>query len=677
MRQRRQIRQLFLVLAIGAASILPAVNGGSAASAGGAPSSIKVRRGVTQPVFSYADAVRETVYVESLLDTDGKPGKDLLATDIIRPKVSGGLKVPAIYEQSPYYQLLGRGNESEIKHEEDGDYVPEFFPLFYDNYFVPRGYAVIHQDMPGTRNSEGCLPLGGNAELAAAKATIKWLRGKGKAFRFDPLTGLREEIGPDDPSHPSKWSAGKVGMIGKSYDGTIANAAASMGVKGLKTIVPIGAISRWYDYMWNRGVQYTGNTGTSPLFTYVIDQTPPDDEERKAEWAASVFGETAKCEIEGTAIVARADSEDHKTPFWHERDYLHDPKERPSNIAPEVFPSRAKNVKASVFVVHGVNDWNVKPNQFEQWWNALSRAGVPRKMWLAQVGHVDPFDFRRNKWVRTLHRWFDRWLHGIDNGIMSEPMVDIERGVNRWRRYGSWPAKNARRMRLWLGPATKKLPGTLTRRRPGKKDTQTYTDTYPSESTMTSDPKEKKQSRIIFLSKKLKRGVRISGRMVADIRASVDRIDTNFTLLLVDYGKALRVDHEGSGDGIRETDRESCHGATHGVDDACYIKTVRTTAIEPIEIVDRGWLAAKHRKNLGRDHEFLNPGETYRFRWRTFGEDYIFQKGHRIGVVISGSDRTFTNPNPQQDANVEVKLRRSRVVFRVAGGVRALRRATR
>ncbi|WP_371812804.1 CocE/NonD family hydrolase [Saccharopolyspora sp. ASAGF58] len=38
-------------------------------------------------------------------------------------------------------------------------------------------------------------------------------------------------------------------MIGKSYDGTIAN-----GVGGLRTIVAIVAISSWYDYYRSDGV---------------------------------------------------------------------------------------------------------------------------------------------------------------------------------------------------------------------------------------------------------------------------------------------------------------------------------------------------------------------------------------------------------------------------------------
>ena len=42
-------------------------------------------------------------------------------------------------------------------------------------------------------------------------------------------------------------------MIGKSCDGTIANGVAATGVEGLRTIVPIGAISSWYDYYFAAG----------------------------------------------------------------------------------------------------------------------------------------------------------------------------------------------------------------------------------------------------------------------------------------------------------------------------------------------------------------------------------------------------------------------------------------
>ncbi|MFC7642364.1 hypothetical protein ACFQX6_16460 [Streptosporangium lutulentum] len=78
--------------------------------------SITVKQGRTQPVFSYADAIRESVYVESSVDSDSNGKLDRVRVDIIRPKESGPrLKVPVIIDESPYYDNSGRGNEAERK----------------------------------------------------------------------------------------------------------------------------------------------------------------------------------------------------------------------------------------------------------------------------------------------------------------------------------------------------------------------------------------------------------------------------------------------------------------------------------------------------------------------------------------------------------------------------------
>ena len=61
------------------------------------------------------------------------------------------------------------------------------------------------------------------------------------------------------------WSSGSAAMIGKSYDGTLANGVAATGVDGLKTIVPISAISDWYRYSRMSGVRFnTDYPASSP-----------------------------------------------------------------------------------------------------------------------------------------------------------------------------------------------------------------------------------------------------------------------------------------------------------------------------------------------------------------------------------------------------------------------------
>ncbi len=636
---RRMASCLLALCAFGATVLVPA----SATSAPG----IVVQNGRTQPVFSYKDAVRETVYVQSTEDGDQDTEPDLIATDIIRPRETNeGLEVPVILEQSPYYQTLGRGNEAEIKGEEDGDFKPEFFPLYYDNFFVPRGYAFIAQDMPGTRNSEGCMVLGGDEEELAAKATIDWLNGRGKAF-----TATGEEVKAD-------WSTGQVAMIGKSYDGSVANGTATTGVEGLETIVPIGGIDRWYDYHLNNGVQYVNAYTTPGLFVFVIDQPPGDDEERGQEWVENTFTENSTCMAQGSEIAAQAgDPRADYNEFWDERDCLKD----------------VAKVNASVFVVHGLNDWNVKPNNFVQWWYALAKHDVARKIWLTQSGHVDPFDFRREKWVDTLHRWFDYWLHDIDNGIVNEPMADVERAPGKWKTYDRWPDRRTRRVRLFFSPTGKKVqPGRLKLRVPKPADA-VYTDDHnQSESDMVEQRKQEKSARLLFTSRKLKRKLRVSGRIKVKMRAAVDQIDTNFTALLVDYGKDERVDH-GSGDGAQTTDKESCHGESTEADDACYFIVDQRVQTAPYEIVSRGFLDAKHHETL-REGTPLDPGEIYNFKWEIFGEDYVFKPGHRLAIVIAGSNPDWTIPDGTA-AQVTVKLGPSKVILPIVGGRKTWKRS--
>src|SRR5262249_19643751 len=158
---------------------------------------------------------------------------DRVVADIIRPReaAAAGVKVPVIMDASPYYQCCGRGNESEKKvYAADGTVTK--FPLYYDNYFVPRGYAYIAADLPGTSRSTGCEDVGGSEEVQGAKAVIDWLNGRtvGRTASGTVVTA-------------TAWTTGKVGMIGKSWDGTIANAVAATGVAGLETIVPISGIS--------------------------------------------------------------------------------------------------------------------------------------------------------------------------------------------------------------------------------------------------------------------------------------------------------------------------------------------------------------------------------------------------------------------------------------------------
>jgi X-Pro dipeptidyl-peptidase len=203
-----------------------------------------VRDNQTQDVYSYTNAIRQSVWVDTGLTASGRPGGHVrVAADIIRPsELDGKAKIPVILEASPYYSCCGRGNQSQVKqYDANGNIVS--FPLFYDNYFVPRGYAVVLVDLAGTNRSQGCVDTGGPLDVTSATSVINWLDGRATAYTS--VTG--------STTAGAYWSNGSVGMIGKSWDGTVAEGAAATGVAGLKTIVAESAISSWYNYFRMNG----------------------------------------------------------------------------------------------------------------------------------------------------------------------------------------------------------------------------------------------------------------------------------------------------------------------------------------------------------------------------------------------------------------------------------------
>ncbi|GAB2928990.1 Xaa-Pro dipeptidyl-peptidase [Nonomuraea fastidiosa] len=574
---------------------------------------ITVKDGRTQPVFSYADAIREHVYVESTVDSDSDGALDRVRVDIIRPKESGpALKVPVIIDESPYYDNSGRGNEGERKvYDAAGNVVK--FPLFYDNYFVPRGYAVLNVDMLGTTKSDGCPDIGGKADVLGGKAVIDWLNGRAKAYRADGTPAVAD------------WTTGKAAMIGKSYDGTLANAVAATGVDGLKTIVPISAISSWYKYQRSNGVIY--NYDYASWLAGYIDTDP-------AEKCAHVRDRMDAEDGDDTGDYNR---------FWAERDYI------------KGLLGDASKVKASVFVVHTVNDLNVKPDNFSVWWKALADRNVPRKIWVGQTQHVDPFDFegRRGLWVDTLHRWFDHWLLGVRNGIMNEPRADVEVAPAKWITQRDWPAPLA--LKVPLRPSA---DGTLGLRPAKRNSTASFTDVRMSENDMVADVGTDKPGRVAFTTGPLPLNLRLSGTPTADLRVKLDKPAANLTALLVDFGTDTRVDWRNN-QGITTLTEEDCYGESTAEDDACYRKVVTNVATRPLEIVARGWIDVQNRDSLS-EAKPLPVGTYGTVKWLTLPQDYTFKKGHRIGLIVAGTDSTYTGEQAT-GANVTIDLRNSSV----------------
>ena len=584
----------------------------------------------SRPVYSYANAIREAVWVDTGLDGDGDGKSDRVAVDIVRPRepAQRHRKVPVIMDASPYYSCCGRGNESQLKtYDANGDVVQ--MPLFYDNYFVPRGYAFVGVDLAGTNRSDGCVDVGGRSDIQSAKAVVDWLNGRAKAYTT--RTGTVRAT--------ASWTNGRTGMIGKSWDGTIANGVAATGVRGLRTIVPISAISSWYDYYFAQGAPLY-DSGPDSLSDYV--DSP---------------GAQARCAAVQRKIVAGAPRTGDWTPFWTERDYVKD----------------AGKVKASVFLVHGMQDLNVRTKHFGQWWDALAEHGVERKIWLSQTGHVDPFDYRRGAWVDTLHRWFDHELLGYDNGIDREPMADIERHPDQWTTSKTWPPRGT--ATTTLRPAAGPQPGVGTLGLTHGSGTETFTDDpQHSETDWAAQVGKATADKAGFVTRPLSHDLRLSGSSEVTVTATPTTRTAHLSAVLVDLGPDTIRDYADADEGITTLTDRSCWGASTSGDSACFLNTEAKTKAVDYTVLSRGWADLGHYASDLKGVP-LTPGKAYTITLDLAATDHVVPAGHRLALIVAGTDKDLIDP-PADRPTLTLDLSRTQARVPLVGGPAAFALAT-
>ncbi|MEC3978680.1 Xaa-Pro dipeptidyl-peptidase [Amycolatopsis sp. H20-H5] len=604
--------------ALGVLAAVVAVVAGLAPVAASAAAGVKG----SEPVYDFASAVRETVWVDIGRDGDGDGKSDRVAADIVRPKEAAdqGIKVPVIMDASPYYSCCGRGNESELK-TYDGSGRPVGFPLFYDNYFVPRGYAVVLVDLAGTNKSRGCADIGGPSDVGSAKSVVDWLNGRAR--------GYSQASGGSVVS--AGWTSGNVGMIGKSYDGTIANGVASTGVDGLKTIVPISAISSWYDYYRSDGA--VGNAGGPAGLAQTVE--------------SNNLGQD--CSAANRTLTQGVPANGDYSPTWADRDYV----------------AKAQNVKASVFASHGVNDLNVKTINFGQWWTALASTGVDRKLWLSQTGHVDPFDYRRAEWVDALHQWFDHYLLGIDNGVEKTARVSVERQPDVWADQTAWPAAGSTPTPMRPRAGSVAGVGTLSSGAAVAGKVSFTDNPRQSETTWAAQPTQSSSSRVLYTTGPLAQDLHLSGTGTVTVNATPSTSSARVSAVLVDYGQQTIRNYGGSGEGIKTGTTETCWGASTTGDDACYKVTSADTANVGLHIFSRGWADLANYKSLSQEST-LTPGQAYTMTFRLASTDKIVPKGHQLALIIGGTDAGFVGA-PAQSPKITLDLAKTFATLPVDG----------
>ena len=565
----------------------------------------------------------------------------------------------------------------------DGNFAPGRFPTIlgrtsYDrrnpvlwvnqvaNFFCPRGYVVVLQDVRGRGDSEGdeYYHTSNPWEGRDGYDTIEWVAGQ-------------------------PWSSGKVGMVGSSHDGIVQNAAAIHRPPHLTTVWVDVAPTSAFDWEARQGgamalqmfcalylhayqsKDLRGNPGARASIIHAARNM------RELLWQAPRFTR-GQNPLSVTPCLEEVLMHYCRDGIWNEW-WGMDAVDQKHHF------DRYPDIPA-VFSTGWFDPYC--PDVIEQFVTLAGRNTSPQKLVVGPWNHSTMRDYGHSftgevefgpgaGWGNEIYnrerlKWFDRWLKGIDNGIEHTPAVrfftmgggsgEINRAGRlvhggRWRTAHEWPLPGVADVAFYLGPE-----GSLSTQTPPVEAKQVswihdptnpvptiggnvcgffeYIDTsqldqrylHPFVSLRTIVPMGPMHQRAregsvgcqapfdllskradvqVFQTARLEEDVELAGAVRVVLWVSSSALDTDFTAKLLDI-----------------------HPPSVDFPEGFHM------------LVADSVLRARFRNGFDRE-ELLVPGEVYELTINLPPVSNLFKAGHRIRVDIASSNfpRFDINPN--------------------------------
>jgi uncharacterized protein len=478
-----------------------------------------------------------------------------LAADLFMPNAEG--RFPVVLEYLPY-----RKDDRTLPRQN----------LHYA--LAQRGYVGCRLDVRGTGSSEG---------VAEDEYTLA-----------EQLDGC-EAIGwlAEQP-----WSSGKVGMWGISYGGFNAVQVAMHRPPALKAIVPV----MFTDDRYKEECHYAGGSPRAlytwsdyPLMMVALNALPPHPEACEGDWL-----ERWRERLERQpAWLLRWLREQTDGAYWHQgslnRDY--------------------QAIECAVYAIGGWRDgYPSSPLR------AFAHLKAPKKVLMGPWTHLLPhetFPGPKIDYFDEALRFFDYWLKGIDNGIMSEPpvtfyvqehdkpaaMPDDWRGY--WRTEGGWP-QESQELQLHLGHNRRLLA-----RRPDEEGSDAF-DYEPTVGIASGiwcwatpvDQRPDDARSLLYESEPLEEALEIGGEPVLEVAFSATAETAGLSVHLNDV-------------------------APNG------------TAV----LVSKGYLNATRRASFEAP-EPLEAGKVYQLTITLDCTAWRFRPGHRLRLSLAGTEWPNIWPTP-------------------------------
>ncbi|MDP9182850.1 MAG: CocE/NonD family hydrolase [Actinomycetota bacterium] len=513
--------------------------------------------------------------------------------------VLAGLAVPSRAEPSPYKGFV-------VEHS----YVTTPYGDIYVEFHRPA-----HGRMPVILQMSPYRYLYGRVRAAGATTDFYSERyaPKGYAVAYADLLGTGESSGCWDYGGPAEagagaavvewlgtrpWSNGRVGMIGTSYDGAIQAEIATLAPKHLAAIVPQEPVTSWYGYNYDHAVTHNStDDDPSPTDTGYPVGTP--------DVFDAVLGRTPNTDPgrpAGDHLANAADKTGECELVEHNmRGHVVDPTYA-GFWKERDWALRAGKVKAAVLMQHGWRDFNTKPDQFTRYWLNL-RGAADKRAIVGQWDHTDVFaDGRTVGGVSAtdyLDAFFARHLQGAPASVLRPFPKTLSQGYD-----GKW------RTSLPLATRATELTGNV-----GATFVNTGTETSKAfkELPLATDPKT-----ATLVSPLMRKAVRLVGGGTVTVDVVVQSVRGQLDATLLDVAP----------------------------DDSVRVVTV-------------GLLDLRYADSLSAPRNLV-PGARNRVTITLRPQDAVIAKGHRLAIVLAGSEAVWGLPDAvvgQQYAVSRVSMR--------------------
>lgn len=436
-------------------------------------------------------------------------------------------------------------------------------------YVAGHGYACVRVDLRGSGDSDGILRdeyL--QQELNDGVEVLRWISTR-------------------------PWCTGDVGMIGISWGGFNGLQIAAMRPPELKAIISACSTDdRYTDDIHHMGGCLLGDNLSWASVMFANNAMPPDPAVVGERWRTMW-----RRRLEGSGL-------------WLEQWLRHQRRDeywKHGSIC-ENFAA----VKCPVFAVSGWAD-----GYSNAVFKLLANLDVPRKGLIGPWGHNYPHVGVPGPAIGFLQeclRWWDKWLRGMETGIMDEPMlrVWIQDSVpptssyayrpGRWASEPSWPSPNVKERRFAVAPGRLAPESADITETPLKIQSPLVVGlfagkwcSYSAGPDLAHDQRQEDGGSLVFDSDPLDAPMEILGAPVVELDLASDKPVAMVAARLSDIApddKATRVTY--------------------------------------------GLLNLTHRDS-SENPAVLEPGRRYHVRIKLNGIAQVFPAGHRIRLALSTS----------------------------------------